>query len=70
MLVETSLGLDFIFQFNVKSLNNTLLIFTLTFTPQDNKPNSLETSLDINNKNPNPLDVLSKVCLEFRCLKG
>jgi len=44
-------------QFKAKTPNNILLIPTLTFTPYVTSLNVLATSLNLNIKNPNVLEV-------------
>jgi len=54
-MIKASLKLSFMIQFKAKTLNNILLIPTLTFTPYVTNPNILATSLNLNNKNSNIL---------------
>jgi len=44
-------------QFKVKAPNNIHLILTLALTPNVTSPNVLVTSLNLNNKNPNVLEI-------------
>ena len=56
-MINTSIGLGFMTQFKVKAPNNIHLILTLALTPNVTSPNVLVTSLNLNNKNPNVLEI-------------